>query len=78
MTRKASTGELKEDRTLALVHVIVTLQLAAWQNMHKRHVSFENPPRCASWRLDIVEHTLAAIGAKKYFSTRVRGATLTP
>ena len=67
MTQKASTSELEGDRTLALVHVIVTLQLAAWQNMHKRHVSFENPPRCASWRLDIVEHTLAAIGAKKYF-----------
>ena len=66
MTRKASTSELEEDRTSALVHVIVTLQLAAWQCMHKRHVSFENPPKCASWRLEVVERTLAAIGTKKY------------
>ena len=67
LRRKASTSELEEDRTSALVHVIVTLQLAAWQHLHKRHVSFENPPKCASWRLDVVERTLAAIGAKKYF-----------
>ena len=50
--------------TRSLPCIISPQQLAAWQHLHMRHVSFENPPQCASWRLDIVERTLAAIGAK--------------
>ena len=50
----------------ALVHVILTCQLAHWQHNKGYHASFENPPAARSWPLDIVNDTMAAVGAKKY------------
>ena len=66
-TRKRSAEDDEANRIRELVHVVLTLQLARWQASQKYHMSFENPPRCASWRMDITQDTLAAIGATKYF-----------
>ena len=66
MTRRKSECQNEEDRLCELVHVILTCQLAQWQGQHQRRVSLENPPSCASWCMDIMRSTLAAIGAKKF------------
>ena len=66
-TRKRSQEDDEMSRMRELVHLVLTLQLARWQASHKLHVSMENPPKCASWRMDITRDTLAAIGATKYF-----------
>ena len=66
--RKSTTGEEEESRTCALVHVILTCQLARWQHKRGYHMSFENPPTARSWKLDIVKDTMVAIGAAKYKS----------
>ena len=65
-TRKSTVGEMEESRMCALVHVILTCQLAHWQHNKGYHASFENPPAARSWPLDIVNDTMAAVGAKKY------------
>ena len=64
--RKKTIGDEEESRTRALVHVILTCQLARWQHKRGYHVSFENPPSARSWKLDIVKNTVAAIGADTY------------
>ena len=66
-TRKRSEQDDEVDRIRELVHLVLTLQLARWQASQKCHISMENPPKCASWRMDITRETLAAIGAKQYF-----------
>ena len=65
-TRKLAVGDMEDSRTCALVHVILTCQLARWQHNKGYHVSFENPPAARSWKLDIVQNTLATIGANTY------------
>ena len=64
--KSATIGDDEESRTCALVHVILTCQLARWQSKKGYHVSFENPPSARSWKLDIVQDTMAAIGANAY------------
>ena len=64
--KSATIGDDEERRTCALVHVILTCQLAPWQSKKGYHVSFENPPSARSWKLDIVQNTMAAIGANAY------------
>ena len=66
-TRNRSAEDDEATRLREMVHLVLTLQLARWQASHKLHISLENPPKCASWRMDITRDTLAAIGAKKYF-----------
>ena len=59
LTRKKTREQNEADRLRALVHVVVTTQLANWQHRHNLIMSFENPPGAASWNLDIVQRTLA-------------------
>ena len=66
LTSKSTIAEEEERRECALVHVILTCQLAHWQHKKGYHVSFENPPSARSWNLDIVKNTMAAIGADAY------------
>ena len=66
-TRKRSEQDDEMHRIRELVHLVLTLQLARWQASQKYHISLENPPKCASWRMDITQDTLAAIGATKYY-----------
>ena len=66
LTSKSTIAEEEERRECALVHVILTCQLAHWQHKKGYHVSFENPPSARSWKLDIVKNTMAAIGADAY------------
>ena len=65
-TRRRSPEEDDATRLRELVHLVLSLQLARWQFKNGRHVSLENPPACASWRMDITMQTLAAIGATKH------------
>ena len=37
-----------------LVYIFFSKQVAVWQKNVGRHVSIENPPRCMSWKLDVV------------------------
>ena len=64
--RSESTNE--ELRLRALVFIIFSLQLCEYQVRFGRKCSFEHPPGCASWQLDIVEElatqTLAAGNAR--------------
>ena len=64
--KSATIGDDEESRMYAVVHVILTCQLARWQRKKGYHVSFENPPSARSWKLDIVQNTMAAIGANAY------------
>lgn len=65
-TRRRSPQDDEHIRLRELVHLVLSLQLAHWQFKNGCHVSLENPPACASWRMDITIRTLAAIGATKH------------
>ena len=58
MTRKQSDTQNEETRLRELVFIIIARQIAQWQASRWQHVSIENPPRCRSWDLDIVQDIL--------------------
>ena len=67
LTCRLTSARKETKRMQALVHVVLTLQLAMWQRQHNLIMSFENPPGAQSWRLDIVLQTMRITGMKQVY-----------
>ena len=48
----------EKTRLRELVFVVLSWQIVQWQASRWQHVTFETPPRCCSWHLDIVQGML--------------------
>ena len=55
LTRKQTDMQNEETRLQQLVFIIIARQIAYYQASRRQHISIENPPRCRSWHLDIVQ-----------------------
>ena len=60
---KRSDATCESMRLEALVFIIFSVQLCRYQLRAKRFCSFEQPPRCSSWRLDIITELVSALAA---------------
>ena len=67
LTCRSTKAQKETKRMRALVHVVLTLQLAMWQHQHNLIMPLENPPRAQSWRLDIMLQTLRITGMKQVY-----------
>ena len=52
---KRSADELERRRLESLAHVFCAVQLCELQHQQRRFCSFEQPPACKSWSLDIIQ-----------------------
>ena len=55
MARNRTDMQNEETRLQELVFIIIARQIACYQASRWQHASIENPPRCRSWHLDIVQ-----------------------
>jgi hypothetical protein len=53
-TRKRTREQDEESRLTSLAFIVLARQVAIYQQSQGRHTSFEQPPACVSWSLDIV------------------------
>ena len=63
-TRRHDPDMDESTRLQNLVFIIFARQVGRWQHQHGRHFSFENPPRCRSWSLDVVVEMVNAYSMK--------------
>ena len=54
LTRKHDPASDENTRIEQLVVIIFARQIGKWQHCQGRQFSFENPPLCRSWCLDVV------------------------
>ena len=59
ITRRQDDVTNEKSRLQALMFIVFTRQVVRFQASRRRHFSFENPPRCVSWDLDIVQSMLS-------------------
>ncbi len=55
LTRKDDAQANEAKRLEQLVFIFFARQIGEWQVSRGRHISIENPPRCRSWALDVVQ-----------------------
>ena len=63
-TRKYNPNLHEDTRSEQLVFIIFARQIGRWQVLRGKHFSFENPPRCRSWSLDVVVDMMNAYDMK--------------
>ena len=59
-TNHRSRIEDEDLRLQALVHIVFSLQLCRHQLRQTRWFSFEHPPTCSSWKLDLLQELVAS------------------
>ena len=63
--RRRAPESDEESRLESLVFVVFALQLVRYQRRTGAHASFEQPPACMSWHLDIVKDTMQEAGMSR-------------
>ena len=58
-TRRRDPVADESTRLQQLVFIIFARQVGEWRVSRWRHFSFENPPRCRSWKLDVVRDMIS-------------------
>ena len=66
---KRSDATCESMRLEALVFIIFSVQLCRYQLRAERFCSFEQPPSCASWRLDIINELVSALAGDVMFDS---------